>query len=53
MKHLVLTIHNGWVCYTMDESSGSHPIGDDVPVQVVRYLISIIKPDTYEVIEHN
>jgi hypothetical protein len=53
MKHLVLTIHSGWVSYTMGVATGSHPIGDDAPDQVVRYLIGIIHPDTYEVINHN
>ena len=53
MKHLVLTIHSGWVAYTMGVSSGSHPIGDDLPIQVVNYLIKIIKPDSHEIINHN
>jgi hypothetical protein len=53
MKHLVLTIHSGWVAYTMGESSGSHPIGDDLPAQTVNYLLAIIKPDSYEIINHN
>jgi hypothetical protein len=51
MKHLVLTIHTGWVAYTMGVSSGSHPIGDDLPIQVVEYLIKIIKPTSYEIIQ--
>jgi hypothetical protein len=37
----------------MGVSSGSHPIGDDAPMHTVRYLIRIIKPDTYEVLKHN
>jgi hypothetical protein len=37
----------------MGVATGSHPIGDDAPMQVVRYLIGIINPDTYEVIKHN
>lgn len=53
MKHLVLTIHPGWVRYTMGTSSGSHPIGDDLPIQTVRYLIHIIQPDSYEILQHN
>jgi hypothetical protein len=53
MKHLVLTIHSGWVRYTMGVSSGSHPIGDDLPSQVIAYLIRTIKPDTHEIIHHN
>lgn len=53
MKHLVLTLHEGWVSYTMGVSSGSHPIGDDLPIQTVNYLITIIKPDSYEILYHN
>ena len=52
MRHLVLTIHCGWVTYTMGVSTGAHPIGDDAPDQVVHYLIGIINPDTYEVINN-
>ena len=52
MRHLVLTIHSGWVTYTMGVFTGAHPIGDDVPDQVVNYLIGIINPDTYEVINN-
>jgi hypothetical protein len=53
MKHLVLTIHSGWVSYTMGVSSGAHPIGDDEPMLVVNYLIQLINPDSHEVINHN
>ena len=49
MKHLVLTIHEGWVKYTMGVSSGMHPIGDDLPSQTIDYLIRIINPDSHEV----
>ena len=49
MKHLVCTIHEGWVRYTMGESSGMHPIGDDLPMQVVTYLVRVINPDSYEI----
>jgi hypothetical protein len=54
MKHLVLTVHSGLVSYQLSTaarvSSGSHPLGDDTPQQVIDYLISIIKPTTHEVI---
>ena len=37
----------------MGKSSGMHPIGDDLPMQVVNYLIRIIQHDSYEIIHHN
>jgi hypothetical protein len=37
----------------MGVSSGSHPIGDDLPMHVVAYLIEIINPDSHEIIHHN
>jgi hypothetical protein len=50
MDHLVLTIHTGWVAYRMGVSSGSHPIGDDSPAEVIDYLIRILRPSTHEVL---
>lgn len=48
--HLVLTVEGGWVNYRMGDQIGSHPIGDDLPSQVVDYLIRIINPNSHEVI---
>jgi len=54
MKHLVLVIHSGCVAYQLSTStrvsSGSHPMGDDTPQQVIDYLIGILKPDSHEVL---
>lgn len=50
MNHLVLNIEDGWVSYRMGQRMGSHPIGDDLPSQVIDYLIRIIRPATYEVL---
>jgi len=50
MKHLVLIISNGWVSYRMGNQQGSHPIGDDLPKQVCDYLVKMIRPDSYEII---
>lgn len=50
MKHLVLTVRDGWIQFRMGERMGSHPIAEDPEDWVIDYLIKIIRPDTYEII---
>jgi hypothetical protein len=49
MKHLILRIDNGWIKYRMGEKQGMHPIGDDLAFETINYLVSIIKPESYEI----
>jgi hypothetical protein len=48
--HLVITIRGGWVDYRMGSQIGTHPLGDDLPSQVIAYLVRIIKPTSHEVL---
>ncbi len=48
--HLILVERNGWIEYRMGNQQGCHPIGDDLPKQVIDYLRKIIPHDTYEII---
>jgi hypothetical protein len=47
--HLIITVRNGWVDYHMGNQTGTHPIGDDLPSQVITYLVRIINPASHEV----
>jgi hypothetical protein len=49
MKHLVFKIEDGWIKYHMGDQTGMHPLGDDLAFEVINYLVSIIKPTTYEI----
>jgi len=49
MKHLVLNVKEGWVEYRMGNQTGSHPIGDDLPSQVIAYLVRILNPSSHEI----
>lgn len=49
MKHLILRIDNGWIKYRMGGKQGMHPIGDDLAFETINYLVSIIKPESYEI----
>ena len=33
----------------MGEKRGMHPIGDDLAFETINYLVSIIKPESYEI----
>jgi hypothetical protein len=50
MKHLVFTIHNGYISYHMGNQSGSHPLFNQSAGKVIDYLIKIIQPHSHEVI---
>ena len=47
--HLIISVRNGWVDYRMGNQTGMHPIGDDLPSQVIAYLVRIINPASHEV----
>lgn len=49
MKHLVLNVNDGWIGYRMGDQMGSHPIGDDDPLQVIAYLVRITRATSHEV----
>jgi hypothetical protein len=50
MNHLVFVIKNGFLFFRMNDSQGSHPLGDDSPAQVIAYLRGMIPHNTHEVI---
>ena len=52
MKHLVFTIHNGYISYRMDNNIGSHPLFNERPQKVIDYLLKIIQPNSHEIITH-
>jgi hypothetical protein len=52
MKHLVFTIHNGYISYHMGNNHGSHPILNDSTEKVIDYLLKIIRPHSHEIIAH-
>ncbi len=47
--HLIITVSDGWVDYRTEDQEGTHPIGDDLPSEVIAYLIRIIQPSSHEV----
>ena len=51
--HLILSVREGWVDYSMGDRTGMHPIGDDLPSEVIAYLIRVINPTTHEINYYN
>jgi hypothetical protein len=49
-NHLVFTVRNGWIEFRMGNQMGSHPIGDDIPQQIIDYIRKITQHETYEII---
>lgn len=52
MKHLVFTIHNGYISYRMGSNYGSHLLFNDSTEKVIDYLLKIIEPHSHEIITH-